>query len=106
AEHSAKEQADGSFILSYDPDIVAPFKTAEPVEDLDLWALWDATRCPTLLVRGAESDLLLAATADEMTGRGPKTELLTIDGVGHAPALMDPMQIAMIESWLFGDDRE
>ena len=106
AEHSAKEQADGSFILSYDPDIAAPFKTAEPVEDLDLWALWDATRCPTLLVRGAESDLLPAATADEMTGRGPKTELLTIDGVGHAPALMDPMQIAMIENWIFGDDRE
>jgi len=105
AEHSARQRDDGKFVLSYDPNIAEPFKTTEPVDDLDLWSLWDAIRCPTLALRGAESDLLLAETAGAMTERGPKADLATIDGVGHAPALMDLEQIAIIESWLFGDDR-
>jgi pimeloyl-ACP methyl ester carboxylesterase len=35
-----------------------------------------------------------------MTRRGPRARLHTVDGVGHAPALMDPAQIAVIQRWL------
>ncbi|MEM9440580.1 MAG: alpha/beta hydrolase [Pseudomonadota bacterium] len=100
AAHSAKQQQDGSFVLSYDPKIAEPFKTGDPIADLDLWALWDLIACPTLVIRGAESDLLLPAVAEDMTQRGPKAELCTIEGVGHAPALMDPEQIDVIRGWL------
>ncbi|MEM7042262.1 MAG: alpha/beta hydrolase [Pseudomonadota bacterium] len=101
AEHSAAKRKDGRYVLSYDPRIAQPFRTNDSVEDLDLWALWDAIQCPTLVLRGAESDLLLPETATMMTERGPKAELATITGVGHAPALMDAAQIEIIRSWLF-----
>ena len=100
AEHSAKRRADGKVVLGYDPDIGAPFKSA-PVEDVDLWPLWEDIGCPTLVLRGAESDLLLPDTAKSMTERGPRAELTTFEGIGHAPALMAPDQIEAIESWLF-----
>ena len=99
AEHSSRRRPDGKFVLSYDPKIAAPFKNVEP-EDVDLWSVWDEIRCPTLAIRGAESDLLSKATAVEMTGRGPKAELLEIPGVGHAPALMDEGQINEVKDWL------
>ncbi|MEP7083150.1 MAG: alpha/beta hydrolase, partial [Betaproteobacteria bacterium] len=65
-----------------------------------LWALWDAIRCPTLLLRGAQSDLLAASTAREMTQRGPRPALIEIQGVGHAPMLFDPIQIAPVAEFL------
>jgi pimeloyl-ACP methyl ester carboxylesterase len=99
AEHSAKQRDDGTFVLSYDPRIAEPFKTGDPVEDLDLWALWEAISCPTLVLRGETSDLLLPDTAEAMTARGPKAALRTIEGVGHAPALMDRAQIQLIRDW-------
>ncbi len=100
AEHSAKQREDGSFVLSYDPRIAEPFKTDDPTEDLDLWTLWDAISCPTLVLRGALSDLLLPDVAEAMAARGPKAELRTIEGVGHAPALMDREQIDVVRHWL------
>lgn len=99
AKFSARQEPDGKVVLSYDPKIAAPFKDADP-EDIDLWALWDEIRCPTFIIRGAESDLLLEDTAAEMVKRGPKATLLEVDGVGHAPALMDQQQIDQVKTWL------
>ncbi|HET6519966.1 MAG TPA: alpha/beta hydrolase, partial [Geminicoccaceae bacterium] len=76
-----------------------PFRTGQN-EDLDLWEHWDRIACPVLVLRGAESDLLPAATAREMTRRGPKAELIEFEGVGHAPALMAGDQIAAVVEWL------
>jgi pimeloyl-ACP methyl ester carboxylesterase len=70
--------------------------------DVDTWPLWDNITCPALIVRGAESGILLAETAQEMTRRGPPTKLVEIHGVGHAPALMDPFQISTILKFLSG----
>ena len=57
---------------------------------------------PTLVVRGKESDLLLRETAEEMTRRGPKAQLVELDGIGHAPALMAEEQIAIVSGFLEG----
>ena len=65
-----------------------------------LWASYDALRCPTLLLRGAQSDLLSRATAQAMTQRGPKATLLEFEGVGHAPTLVAPEQIAAVREFL------
>jgi pimeloyl-ACP methyl ester carboxylesterase len=99
ARHSARKTTDGSYALVYDPDIVAPMRSAPP-QDLDLWPLWDQIRCPVLVLRGAQSDVLLPETVDEMRRRGPDIEVVEFANVGHAPALMDAEQIGVIKDWL------
>jgi pimeloyl-ACP methyl ester carboxylesterase len=90
--------------LHYDPSIAAPFRavTPEAAQALQamLWAGYDAITCPTLLLRGAESDLLSPQTAQAMTQRGPKARLSEIPGVGHAPMLVQPDQIALVRDFL------
>jgi pimeloyl-ACP methyl ester carboxylesterase len=99
AEHSAARREDGRFGLNYDQRLGQPMTTG-PIEDIDLWPVWDQIRCPVLVLRGVDSDLLLPATAAEMTGRGPKAEMIEVDGTGHAPALMAKDQIAIVAAWL------
>ena len=88
----------------YDPAIAAPFKLITPelakVGEAALWAGYDKVRCPTLLIRGAESDLLSEATAQAMTERGPKARLVTLPGVGHAPTLVQAMQVSLVREFL------
>ena len=98
AETSHRVRPDGTFGLGYDPGIAEAFKGVK-LTDIDLWPFYDQIKCPTLVVRGAVSDLLPAAVAAEMTTRGPKAELYEVAGAGHAPALMDEAQIARIESF-------
>ena len=99
AEHSAARREDGRFGLNYDQRLGQPMTTG-PIEDIDLWPVWDQIRCPVLVLRGIDSDLLLPATAAEMTRRGPKAEVVEVDGTGHAPALMAKDQIAIVSAWL------
>ncbi len=99
ARHSAAEQGQGRWSLHYDPRIAEAFQTG-PLEDIDLWPVWDAIPCRTLVLRGANSDLLPASVAAEMGRRGPRAEVIEIDRVGHAPALMDAAQIDIVRGWL------
>ena len=95
---NARQFSDGQWGLIYDPGIAVPFRTeAAPP---DLWPLWDLIRCPTLVTRGAESDLLSAATAQAMTERGPKARLATFAAVGHAPTFLPDDQVAAVLGWL------
>lgn len=100
--HSTVRQENGTYALHYDPAIGDAF--AGPMEDVDLWAVWDAIECPVLVLRGERSDLLTRDTAREMTRRGPKAELVEFPGCGHAPALMSEEQIAVIHEWLLSFD--
>ena len=99
ARTTARESPDGRWRLKYDPGIGVPFRAAA-AQNSDLWAIWDAIQCPTLLLRGAQSDLLSSATAAEMRSRGPKPELVEVPGVGHAPMLLSEEQIAPVEAFL------
>lgn len=99
AEQSVRLHTDGGFRLHYDPRIAKNFCAAAEA-DVDLWALWDQIRCPVLVIRGADSDLLDKPTADAMTQRGPKARLIEFAGAGHAPALVAPDQIEAIRVWL------
>ena len=90
--------------LHYDPAIAVPFRTvtAESVAQGEamLWALYDNIKAATLLVRGAESDLLTMATAQAMTQRGPRARLLEFAGVGHAPTFVVDAQVQAVLSFL------
>ena len=95
-----RKNDDGSLRLHYDPKIAEPFRATMPEKDLELWPLWDAIRCPTLVLRGALSDLLTRDTCDKMAGRGPKAKVVEIPGVGHAPTLMHEDQIKIVRDFL------
>jgi pimeloyl-ACP methyl ester carboxylesterase len=99
AEHSALDRDDGTLALNYDQRLAVPLKR-EPIGDVDLWPVWDQIHCPVLVLHGAESDLLSAATTAEMARRGPCAEIVEIDGTGHAPVLMAKDQIEIVRNWL------
>ena len=90
----------------YDPAIAVPFRLITPelarAGEAALWQAYDQVRCPTLLLRGAQSDLLSAATAQAMTGRGPKARLVEFAGVGHAPTLLQRDQVQVVRAFLLG----
>ena len=99
-EVATRRNPDGTLRLHYDPKIAEPFRAALPDKDMEVWPLWDGIRCPTLLIRGEQSDLLARATAEQMTRRGPRAKLVEIPGVGHAPTLMHADQIAIVREFL------
>jgi len=98
----------GGFTLHYDPAIAVPFRTLDEKSaaagQAALWQLYDAIRARTLLLRGAQSDLLSRATAEEMMRRGPKPRLVEFEGVGHAPTLIAQEQVDAVASFLLATD--
>lgn len=108
-------EREGRWWLHYDPAIGAPFKAMTAAADEQaarqmvqageaaLWGLYDAIQTPTLLVRGAQSDLLTPETALQMTQRGPKARLVSFEGVGHAPTLVADDQVAAVRDFLRSD---
>lgn len=96
---------EGGFVLHYDPKIAVPMQgmTQEQVVQGEalLWNLYDAITAQTLVLRGAKSDLLTAQTVQEMAQRGPKAHSATLEGVGHAPTLVQPEQVALVKEFLF-----
>jgi pimeloyl-ACP methyl ester carboxylesterase len=106
AEDVLRQDKDGQWIRHYDLRLAAPFKAATPESTQQgealLWAAYDAIVCPTLLFRGAKSDLLSRETADAMTTRGPKARLVEFADVGHAPTFMHADQIAVARNFLLG----
>jgi pimeloyl-ACP methyl ester carboxylesterase len=101
-----RQAPDGSWVRHYDLALAESFRAMTPEVakegEAGLWAAFDAIRCPTLLVRGAQSDLLSHETALQMTARGPRPKLVEIPGVGHAPTFMHDDQIAIAREFLIG----
>jgi len=88
----------------YDLAIAQAFRTITPeiaaAGEAMLWQSYDRLSCPTLLLRGADSDLLSAETAQAMTQRGPRARLHEFAGVGHAPMLVQPEQREVVRDFL------
>lgn len=96
------EEVDGQWRFTYDPAIFkAGFPENAPVVDVDLWGLWPAVaKIPVLLLRGELSDLLSHEVALAMKARHSQLTLAEIEGVGHAPSLMQDKEIALIQDWM------
>ena len=92
------------WVLHYDPRIAVPFKSVTPesaaAAEAAMWRLYDAIRCPTLVIRGENSDLLTRESLDEMRARGPKPATAEVAGVGHAPTFMFDHEIALVREFL------
>ncbi len=104
----------GGWTLHYDPAIAQPLRAmlaagqeagadaaaAIHAGEALLWQMYEAITAEVLLLRGAESDLLSHATALAMTQRGPRARLHEFAGVGHAPTLVAPEQVARVCDFL------
>jgi pimeloyl-ACP methyl ester carboxylesterase len=101
-EVSTRPAEDGKIRLHYDPGIAEAF-VREELDNASCWPIWDAIRCPVLILRGVTSDVLLHETAQEMTERGRRVTLREFADCGHAPALMEPEQIRAVGEWLESD---
>ena len=95
---------EGGWGLHYDPAIAVPFRAltqeAAAAGESALWQWYDQIQARTLLLRGAQSDLLSRATAQAMGQRGPRAMLVEFEGVGHAPTLVADDQVAAVTSFL------
>ena len=96
--------ADGAVVLHYDPAIAVPVRTltaaAAREGETVLWQLYDNIRAHTLILRGAQSDLLSPATAQAMAQRGPRARLIEFENVGHAPTLIAMDQVSTVGDFL------
>jgi pimeloyl-ACP methyl ester carboxylesterase len=99
-----RRNEDGSWRPHYDTRIAEVYRAAMPDKDLDIWHIYDAVRCPTLLVRGEHSDVVSRQTAAEMARRGPKAKVVELRGIGHAPTLLQPDQIALVRDFLLSTE--
>jgi pimeloyl-ACP methyl ester carboxylesterase len=103
SRHMVKPDGDG-LKPHYDPAIAAPFRAITPeiaaAGEAALWQAYDAIRIPTLLLRGADSDVLARETALAMTQRGPKAKLVEFAGIGHVPTLIADDQVAAVREFL------
>ncbi|MBI4969102.1 MAG: alpha/beta hydrolase [Rhodospirillales bacterium] len=100
AQTSTRPHPEGGLTFHYDPKIGERFKEAPADKDVELWSYWEPIAIPTLVLRGAQSDLLSAATVVEMQRRNARCDAVDIEGCGHAPGLMAPDQIALVRDWL------
>jgi pimeloyl-ACP methyl ester carboxylesterase len=100
------DASDGALTLHYDPAIAKPFgsltEEAASQGEAALWQMYDRIDSDTLLLRGADSDLLSHATAQAMVERGPRARLMEFAGVGHAPTLVAADQLRAVTSFLLG----
>jgi pimeloyl-ACP methyl ester carboxylesterase len=97
-------QHDGQWVKHYDLGLAVPM-AAQNAEvyaagEKLLWQAYDTLDCPVLIVHGAESDLLTAATLAEMLARNTRATSIEFAGVGHAPTLMISAQIEPVAAFL------
>ena len=93
-------KTEAGYRAHYDAGIAVPYRASLPEKDVEMWPVYDAIRCPTLVLHGTDSDLLSKRTARSMTERGPKAKVVDIPGVGHWPTLMDAAQIRIVRDFL------
>lgn len=88
--------------INYDPALRDSFMAAYEAEvQPDLWPLFEALEGkPVALIRGANSDLLSRATAEEMRRRRPDMIFAEVPGRGHIPFLDEPEAVAAIRAFL------
>lgn len=93
-----KQLPDGKWQFRYDPAIAVPLK-AQTVGDIDLGEFWNKITCPVLVTRGADSDLLLKSTFEQMCAR-PNVRGVEFAATGHAPMFQDDASIEIVKSFL------
>ena len=95
-----RQQADGRWVWKMDPAYIRQRVQHGAPPRPALWPVLKSLPCPTLVVWGTESDVLLEAQARRMVGVLPRGELVKVAGVAHAPTLVEPVVLAALERFL------
>src|SRR2546428_395732 len=113
AQLTSPRGENGAYPLACDPAIVSSLRRGgnagvefgnDFLFGVNLWPVWDTVECPTLVLRGAESDLLLKSTVRRMQDGGPRVELVEFAGIGHAPWLMSEDQIGPVSEFILAPE--
>jgi pimeloyl-ACP methyl ester carboxylesterase len=100
ARRNYRENAAGVPVPDMDPQIAAGFRNP-PTAPLQMWPLYAQIRgVPMLVIRGALSDLLSAATVERMAREKPDLRHVTVPNRGHTPMLDEPECLAAIDAFL------
>lgn len=101
AKRLCKLQPSGRIAFDYDMRIAEPMRAPRDDQPVDLWSAFAGLRdVPTLLIRGAHSEILSAETAAEMQRRKPDLDIANVPDTGHAPVLDEPEAAAAIDRLL------
>ena len=99
--YNVRQRPDGMWIWKYDPVLRDPDRPRPGISADESWAHLRSIRCPTLLVRGARSDVLARSTADEMVAAMTDCTLVEVDNAGHLVPGDNPRDfIAFLKPWL------
>lgn len=98
AKNGIKPNKTGGYTLRKDPAIM--LNKIKSTDQQLYWQLWEKVRCPSLILHGELSDVLLAETTAKMKHHHRRCEIVTIPEVGHAPSLMTEEQVSLINHWL------
>ncbi len=99
--HNLRSQPDGTLTFKYDKAFRSqPGAWLELTAD-QLWAAWRSVRCPVLLVRGDDSPILAAETAQRMLAENPNASFASIPDCGHSITLDRPQGLLdALNLWL------
>lgn len=99
--HNLRALPDGTLTFKYDSALRRnPGALFDHTPD-ELWVAWRAVRCPVLLVRGADSDVLSADTAQRMLAEQQNVSFASIADCGHSITLDSPDGLLQVVSpWL------
>ena len=99
--HKVRQAPNGKWTWKYDRVLRDPDRPREVVPADEQWRRIEAISCPTLLVRGAESDILAHETAAEMEVRMQDCKVVEVEGAGHLVPGDNPRQfVAVVTEWL------
>lgn len=100
--HAFRQRPDGSYELKYDPKL-REGRAAHRGSAVDWWARLKAIKCPMLIIRGGESDILTQAVAEEMLTVLPGATLEVVPGAGHTVMMDNPVGFNQaVAPWLLG----
>lgn len=94
-----RQAQDGTHKLAYDPAIGQAFVSVS-ANDIHLETFWNDLKCPVLVLRGEDSDLLTPEIINKMSILQPQMDVIEIPNAGHAPALMSAFEIECVRGWL------
>jgi pimeloyl-ACP methyl ester carboxylesterase len=105
ANHTWVEK-NGELLPTYDIQLAKTLEAVDPERPMPpLWKEFDALAgVPLLVVRGANSDLLSAATVAAMQARRSSMEVIEVPDQGHAPLLVEPEIIRRIGAFVASCD--
>ena len=94
--HGLKRLPDGSLAWKYDRALRDMMRSGGRRDEVNLWEPLGRITCPTLLVRGAESDLLSPEIAQKMLQAVPDGRLVEVPGAGHTVPGDQPAAFARV----------